>query len=64
MKLTIWHRTALRLATEYPVDLRELSEPMRQKFIDLGMHEPPLVEADGDFVSATDAGRSAIVEDK
>lgn len=35
------------------VDLREISEPMRQALIDLGMHEPPLVDVDADRVQIT-----------
>lgn len=29
------------------VDLREISEPMRQRIIDLAMMEPPLIGVDG-----------------
>lgn len=29
------------------VDLREISEPMRQRIIDLAMMEPPLIAVDG-----------------
>jgi hypothetical protein len=35
------------------VDLREISEPMRQRLIDLAMHEPPLVDVDADQVRPT-----------
>ena len=35
------------------VDLRTISEPMRQKIIDLGMMSPPLVKVDGDEVMLT-----------
>lgn len=38
------------------VDLREIGEPMRQKIIDLGMMEPPLVQVDADQVSITGYG--------
>lgn len=38
------------------VDLRDISEPMRQKIIDLGMMEPPLVQVDADQVSITGYG--------
>lgn len=41
------------------VDLREVREAWRQKAIDLGTMEPPLVDVDGDMVSITDAGREA-----
>jgi hypothetical protein len=38
------------------VDLREISEPMRQRIIDLGMMEPPLVSVDGTWVYLTGEG--------
>lgn len=44
------------------VDLREISEPMRQRIIDLGMMEPPLVDVNADQVYLTDAGRTALAE--
>ena len=40
------------------MDLRKVSEPMRQRLIDLAMQEPPLVDVDADRVSITDAGRA------
>lgn len=39
------------------VDLREISEPTRQRIIDLGMMEPPLVDVDGPWVFLTKEGR-------
>ncbi len=39
------------------MDLRKVSEPMRQRLIDLAMQEPPLVDVDADRVFITDAGR-------
>lgn len=42
------------------LDIRRLSEPYRQRAIDLAMHEPPLVDIDGDFLFVTDAGRLAL----
>lgn len=42
------------------VDLRKISEPTRQRLIDLGMMEPPLVDVDADRVSLTEAGKSAV----
>lgn len=42
------------------VDLRHISEAMRQKIIDLGMMEPPLVEVDADRVSITKDGQWAL----
>ena len=41
VKLTMWHRTVLRAAAEHPIVLNEISEPMREKLIDLAMMEPP-----------------------
>jgi hypothetical protein len=46
-----------RLAEVGPFDLRTVSEPMRQKLIELGMAEPPLVDVDADRVFITKAGR-------
>jgi hypothetical protein len=37
-------------------DLRKISEPYRQKAIDLGMMEPPLIDVRGDFLIPTSAG--------
>jgi hypothetical protein len=42
------------------VDLDDISEPMRQRLIDLAMMEPPLVDVDGPLVYATDAGIKAV----
>lgn len=41
-------------------DIRSLCEPYRQKAIDLGMMEPPLVDINGDWLFATPAGRAAL----
>jgi len=38
------------------VELRQISEPMRQRIIDLGMAEPPLVDVEGDLVFLTPYG--------
>ncbi len=46
-------RIAGRIQT---VDIRAISEPMRQKIIDLGMMDPPLVKIDADQVSITGYG--------
>lgn len=42
-------------------DIRKLTERQRQKFIDLAMMEPPLVDIDGDWIFATEDGRKALV---
>lgn len=56
-----WRRRVLEhLADVGSVDLRKISEPMRQRLIDLAMEEPPLVDVDADQVSLTDAGRTAV----
>lgn len=53
------HRAIARhLAEGRTLDLRKVSEPMRQRLIDMGMMEPPLVDVDGDHVRLTDAGRA------
>jgi hypothetical protein len=49
-----------RLAKIGPFDLRTVGEPMRQKLIELGMAEPPLVDVDADRVFITKAGREAL----
>lgn len=46
------------------IDIRRISEPYRQRAIDLGMMDPPLVEIDGDFLRITDAGRAALAATK
>lgn len=50
----------LHLAKVGSVDLRKISEPMRQRLIDLGMREPPLVDVDADRVSLTMEGFQAL----
>ena len=42
------------------VDLRKIGEPMRQRLIDLGMMEPPLVAVNADQVFLTRHGRELI----
>lgn len=44
------------------VDLREISEPMRQRIIDLAMMEPPLVYVDGPRIFLTGHGYVKIAE--
>lgn len=58
-----WRKRILEhLAEVGSVDLRKISEPMRQRLIDLGMEEPPLVDVDADRVHLTDAGRKYVRE--
>jgi hypothetical protein len=57
------HGAILRhLAENGTIDLRKISEPMRQRLIDLAMMEPPLVDVDADRVSLTQAGQDAARE--
>jgi hypothetical protein len=42
------------------LDLRTISEPLRQRLIDLAMQEPPLVDVDADRVFLTAAGVAAL----
>lgn len=58
MRLTWPQRAALEEAATGGCDLRRVSEPMRQRLIDLAMMDPPLVEVDADRVTATDLGRA------
>lgn len=41
-------------------DIRTMSEPFRQRVIDLGMMEPPLLDTDADHVFVTEAGKDAL----
>jgi hypothetical protein len=55
-----WRKRVLEhLAEVGGVDLRKISEPMRQRLIDLAMEEPPLVDVDADRVFLTQAGHLA-----
>lgn len=57
-----WRQRILEHVAEVgTLDLRKISEPMRQRLIDLGMEEPPLVEVDADRVRLTAAGRAIAV---
>lgn len=41
-------------------DIREVGERYRQKVVDLGMMEPPLVDIQGDYLEITVAGRAEL----
>lgn len=57
------HGAILRHIAEIrTLDLRKVSEPMRQRLIDLAMMEPPLVDVDADRVYLTQAGQDAARE--
>lgn len=57
-----WKKRILEhLAKVGTLDLREISEPMRQRLIDLAMDEPALVDVDADQVFLTDAGKNALI---
>lgn len=45
---------------EAPRQISRMSEPFRQRAIDLGMMEPPLVDVDGDWAFVTVAGSMRI----
>lgn len=51
------------LASVGSLDLREISEPTRQRLVDLAMTEPALVDVDADPVFLTVAGESALMTD-
>ena len=56
-----WRKRVLEHIAEVgKLDLRRISEPMRQRLIDLAMEEPPLVDVDADRVFLTEAGRAII----
>lgn len=56
-----WRKRILEhLAEVGCVDLRTISEPLRQRLIDLAMEEPPLVDVDADRVFLTKAGRAEV----
>lgn len=43
------------------VDITKVSERQRQIIIDLGMHEPPLVDIQGDMIDVTAHGLAVLV---
>lgn len=45
---------------KHKIDIRSVSENYRQRAIDLGMMEPPLIDIDGDYLFITEAGRRAL----
>jgi hypothetical protein len=53
------YQAILSELSQRSLDLRRVSEPMRQRLIDLAMCEPPLVDVDADRVFLTEAGRRA-----
>jgi len=59
MMLSDMHMIVLRdIATKGEVDITKIGEARRQKIIDLGMHEPALVDVQGDMIAITAAGRA------
>jgi hypothetical protein len=57
MKLTEMQSIVLgHLIAAGHIDVRKISEPHRQRFIDLAMMEPPLVDIDAGRIYATAAG--------
>ena len=55
LKFVAETRTDRATGRRLNVTLSEISEPMRQRLIDLAMMEPPLVDVYGDTIVATDA---------
>ena len=63
MKLTDAQFVVLKhIVDEAVVDITAVSEPFRQRAIDLGMMDPPLVDMDAHFIHATPDGRRALRE--
>ena len=61
MKLTWRQLQVLRdIDARGTVDIRRQIEEYRQRAIDLGMMEPPLVDIEADRLTLTDAGREAL----
>lgn len=57
MTISAMHMAVLRSVADCgEVSLREVGEAYRQRLIDLGMQEPPLVDVDGERVKITAAG--------
>lgn len=57
MQLKVTHKMLLtKIAQDRSLDLRDYSESVRQRAIDLAMCEPPLVEIDADRISLTADG--------
>lgn len=54
------HYGVLRHVADDDVDLREIGEFLRERLIDLIMHEPPLIDVDADRVFLTQAGRDIL----
>lgn len=61
LRATHW-LVAKLIADAGQLDLRRYSEPVRQRVIDLAMHEPPYADIDADRVLLTDEGRKALAE--
>lgn len=58
--LTNAQHIALVYVRQNRPSLNSMGDEMRQKVIDLAMHEPPLVDTEGPTVFVTDAGRDAL----
>ena len=59
-KLTEAQLIVLAQINNAPRRISQMSEPFRQRAIDLGMMEPPLVDVDGDWAFVTVAGSMRI----
>lgn len=60
MSMTQMQEMALGMAAANRVDIRKIAEPTRQRFIDLAMMEPPMVDMDGPWIFITEVGRVAL----
>lgn len=49
-----------KIKRERGMNLNGYTEGVRQRVIDLAMHEPPLVDMEGDQVVITEAGKTAL----
>lgn len=56
------HLIVLAHINQHPRQISRMSEPYRQRTIDLAMMEPALVDADGDWAIATIAGNMMIAD--
>jgi hypothetical protein len=59
LRFTHWIVMKL-IADQGQIDLRRYSEPVRQRAIDLAMHEPPFIDIDADRIFLTPAGKQAL----
>lgn len=56
MRHSSFEQEVLRMIAAGKVRLSTISEPTRQKLIDLAMQDVPLVDIEGDYLTLTRAG--------